>query len=55
MLGIEEVEHATARASIGKVRMPPGRLVSVRAKKSSNAKPRKKLNPRSRPSTWNQS
>jgi hypothetical protein len=28
--------------------MPPGRCVSVRAKKSSNAKPRKKLSPRRR-------
>src|SRR5580704_10376671 len=35
-----------ARASIGKVRMPPGRRSSVCAKKSSKASPRKKLRPR---------
>src|ERR1700683_3297061 len=34
-------------ANRGKVRIPPGRLVVPRLKKSSNAKPRKKLSPRS--------
>jgi hypothetical protein len=48
MRRVEQVEHAPAAASKGKVRMPPGRLVSVRAKKSSNARPRNRLKPRSR-------
>src|SRR5581483_4529345 len=38
-------------ASIGKVRIPPGRRPSLRAKKSSKASPRKKLRPR-RSATW---
>src|SRR5277367_4341354 len=37
-----------ASASIGNVRMPPGRLSVTWAKKSSNASPRKKLKPRSK-------
>ena len=49
MRGIERVERtAGCSASMGKVRMPPGRLVSVRAKKSSKARPRNRLKPRSR-------
>src|ERR1700730_1886038 len=37
-----------ASASIGKVRMPPGGFCVACAKKSSNARPKKKLKPRSR-------
>src|ERR1700733_2237406 len=37
-----------ASASIGNVRMPPGRLSVTWAKKSSKASPRKKLKPRSK-------
>src|SRR5580693_5999081 len=37
-----------ASASIGKVRMPPGGFCVTCAKKSSNASPRKKLNPKSK-------
>src|ERR1700680_537011 len=37
------------KANIGNVRIPPGRFVGDCAKKPSNASPRKKLNPRSRP------
>src|SRR5271169_3101105 len=37
-----------ASASIGNVRTPPGRCCVTRAKKSSNARPKKKLKPRSR-------
>src|ERR1700692_3987658 len=36
-----------ASASIGNVRMPPGHLCVAPAKKSSKARPRKKLKPRS--------
>src|ERR1700687_4744496 len=42
-----------AKANKGNVRTPPGRLVSAWPKKSSNAKPRKKLNPRRRPKLSN--
>src|ERR1700749_618634 len=37
-----------ASASIGKVRMPPGGFCVTCAKKSSNARPKKKLSPRSK-------
>ena len=37
-----------ASASIGKVRMPPGGFCVTCAKKSSNARPKKKLKPRSK-------
>src|SRR6202035_1972803 len=37
-----------ASASIGNVRMPPGGFCVTCAKKSSNASPRKKLNPKSK-------
>src|ERR1700733_1986552 len=37
-----------ASASIGNVRMPPGRLCVTGAKKSSNVRPKKKLKPSSR-------
>src|ERR1700681_1267491 len=37
-----------ASASIGNVRMPPGHLCVAPAKKSSKARPKKKLKPRSR-------
>jgi hypothetical protein len=49
MNGLEEVRMPPASASIGNVRIPPGRFFAAWAKKSSNARPRKKLSPKSRP------
>ena len=49
MDGIEEVQHATGKRQHRECADPPGRFVASWAKKSSNARPRKKLSPKSRP------
>src|SRR5580658_9588321 len=46
--GSKTLRTPPAKASIGKVRMPPGRFGSSVARKSSKARPKNKLKPRSR-------
>src|SRR5271165_4367340 len=47
--GSKRYRMPPASASNGNVRIPPGRLTGTSAKKSSKARPRKKLNPRRKP------